>query len=100
MVAPYIILSIRNSLQVGSRDRVSREGADALSRLPLKYQADASAEEHIFNISDQQLNCHPVSAKQIARETALDKVFTFTQHGWSQTCNNPLSKGAYCGAFV
>ena len=26
--------------------------ADALSRLPLKYQADVSVEEHIFSISD------------------------------------------------
>jgi hypothetical protein len=42
--------------------------ADVLSRLPLKYWADASVEERIFSISDQQLNCHPVSAKQIARE--------------------------------
>ena len=67
--------------------------ADALSRLPLKYRADANVEERIFSILDQQLNCHPVSAKQIARETAHDKVlckvFTFTQHGWSQTCDDP-----------
>jgi hypothetical protein len=66
---------------------------DALSRLPLKYRADSSVEERVFSISDQQLNFHPVSAKQIARETAHDKVlckvFTFTQHGWSQTCDDP-----------
>ena len=44
--------------------------ADALSRLPLRNQIDSSTEEAIFNIADQQLSRHPVSAKQIARETA------------------------------
>ena len=56
--------------------------ADALSRLPLKNQNDSSVEESIYNVADQQLNRHPVSAKQIARETARDKilskVLTFT----------------------
>jgi hypothetical protein len=55
------------------------------------HRTDASVEEHIFSISDQRLNCHPVSAKQITRETAHNEVLckVFTQHGWSQTCDNP-----------
>ena len=70
--------------------------ADALSRLPLKNQNDSSVEESIYNVADQQLNRHPVSAKQIARETARDKilskVLTFTLYGWSQTCDEPELK--------
>ena len=70
--------------------------ADALSRLPLRNQIDSSSEEGIFNIADQQLNRHPVSEKQIAREIARDKILskalTFTLYGWGQTCDEPELK--------
>ncbi len=71
--------------------------ADSLSRLPLKNQNDLNVEESIYNVANQQLNLHPVSAKQIARDTARDKilskVLTFTLYGWrSQTCDEPELK--------
>ena len=47
--------------------------ADALSRLPLKYQRDASAVVKVFHVAAQQLNRHPVSASEIARETSRNQ---------------------------
>ena len=90
-----------SSYQYEIRYRSSTDiaNADALSRLPLQYQEDTSVEEHIFNITDLRLNCHPVSAREIARETARDrvlsKVFTLTQNGWNQACDDPEFKPYY-----
>lgn len=66
--------------------------ADALLRLPLSYREDASVEDKIFQ--PQQLDKHPVSAKDIARETArnptITRALSLTQHGWpNKFCTNP-----------
>ena len=68
--------------------------ADALSRLPLSYREDASVEDKIFHVASQQLEKHPVSAKDIARETArnptIARAFSLTQHGWPNNfCTSP-----------
>ena len=46
--------------------------ADALYRLPLKFQHNASVESLIFHVATQQVMQHPVKASrlQIAQETA------------------------------
>ena len=62
------------------------DSADALSRLLLKYQRDASVEDKVFYVAVQQLYRHPVSASEIARETSrnpiLAKALSLTQDGW------------------
>ena len=68
--------------------------ANALSRLLLSFRQDASAESPIFHIVAQQVTRHPVKARQIACDSALDKklsrVLTFTQHGWNnEECSDP-----------
>lgn len=50
--------------------------AHAFSRLPLQYQYDDRVEEKVFNIAHFRSNCHPVSAKKIAKEAARDKVLS------------------------
>ena len=71
--------------------------ADALSRLQLGYKKDASVEEEIFRVASQQLNKHPVSATDIARETARNQItaraLSLTQHGWPNNfCTDPNLK--------
>ena len=71
--------------------------ADALSRLPLQYKKDASVEDRIFHVATQQLNRHPVSASEIARETSrnptLAKALSLTQNGWPVNfCSHPELK--------
>ena len=71
--------------------------ADALSRLPLPYKADSSVESKLYYTIDRQLDNLPVSASAIARETAKDialsKVMSLTQHGWfSGPCNDDVLK--------
>lgn len=50
--------------------------ADALSWLPLQYKKDASVEEEIFLMASQQLNRHPISATEIAKETSRNPTFS------------------------
>ena len=71
--------------------------ADALSRLPLRHKKDASVEEEIFRVASQQLNKHPVSVTDIARETARNptsaRALSLTQHGWPNNfCTDPNLK--------
>ena len=71
--------------------------AEELSRLPLRYSNDASVEDKIFHVASQQLDKHPVSATDIARETARNpataRALSLTQHGWPNNfCTNPNLK--------
>ena len=63
----FLLASYNYEIRYKSSTEIAN--ADALSRLPSRNQIDSSS-EGIFNIADQQLNRHPVSAKQIPRETA------------------------------
>ena len=70
---------------------------DALSRLTLQFKKDASVEEEIFFMASQQLNRHPVSAMEIAKETSrnptLAKALTLTLDSWPlHFCADPQLK--------
>ena len=76
--------------EIELKSSVEVANADALSRLPLKYKEDASVKENIFHVASWQLNKHPVSAQEIAREAArnviLAKAVSLTENGWSINC--------------
>ena len=85
-----LLLSYQYQYEIEFKSSAEVANADSLSRLPLKYKKDASVKENIFHVASRQLNKHPVSAQEIARETArnvtLAKAVSLTQHGWSINC--------------
>ena len=86
-----------SSYEIEFKSSAEVASADALSRLPLKYQTDASVEDKVFHVAAQQLNRHPVSASEIARETSrnptLAKALSLTQDGWPVNfCTSPELK--------
>ena len=72
------------------RSGPNNANADGLSRLPLPDSTADDDENYVFKTD---VDCLPITAKQIAKDTSKDsvlvKVFEFSSSGWPNYCDQP-----------